>query len=113
MYEFHTEQQDTGVHPGQTANLDYSLTHTLPLSDGIQVQVGVAGYGQWQTTDTTGPAARDEQSSAHYGVNALGLVSTLLLPQRKATLSLKYFNEFRARSTFQGYTLHISTGITF
>src|SRR4029077_980337 len=30
MYEFHGTQQGTMVHPGQTLNLDYSLTHTLP-----------------------------------------------------------------------------------
>ena len=28
MYEFHTVQQGTGIHPGQTLDLDYSLTHT-------------------------------------------------------------------------------------
>ena len=32
MYEFHSTQQGTMVHPGQTFNLDYSLTHTFPLS---------------------------------------------------------------------------------
>jgi acyl dehydratase len=31
MYEFHGTQQGTMVHPGQTINLDYSLTQTFPL----------------------------------------------------------------------------------
>src|SRR5689334_10312707 len=31
MYEFHTTQKGTGIHPGQTMNLDYSLMQSLPL----------------------------------------------------------------------------------
>ena len=113
MYEIHTTQDGTGIRPGGTANLDYSATRTLPLGTGMQMQVGLVGYGQWQTTDKTGPTVPPVEAAARYGVNALGFVSTLMMPQRKATLSLKYFKEFAARSTFKGYTLHISTGITF
>ena len=39
------------VHPGQTFNLDYSLTHTFPLQRALRLQLGLVGYGQWQTTD--------------------------------------------------------------
>jgi hypothetical protein len=113
MYEFHTTQKGTDIHPGQTANLDYSLTRTVPLETSVQLQVGLIGYGQWQTTDKSGPTITAAQASAHYGVNALGFASNLLLPQRKATLSLKYVKEFANRSTFQGYTLQISTAISF
>ena len=38
------------VHPGQTLNLDYSLTHTFPLHGALRLQLGLVGYGQWQTT---------------------------------------------------------------
>jgi hypothetical protein len=113
MHEFHTEQQGSGIHPGQTANIDYSVTHTLPLGTGLQMQVGLVGYGQWQTTDKTGPGITPAESATRYGVNALGFVSSLMIPDRKTTLNLKYFKEFAAQSTFQGYTLHISIGITF
>ena len=34
MYEFHGTQEGTMVHPGQTLNLDYSLTHSFPVSLG-------------------------------------------------------------------------------
>ncbi len=54
MYEFHTTQEGTNIHPGQTLNLDYSITHAFPLKS-IRLQAGFAGYGQWQTTDKTGP----------------------------------------------------------
>ena len=113
MYEFHTVQQGTNIHPGQNVDLDYSLTQLVPLPNGLRLQLGLVGYGQWQTTNKTGPAIAPAQAGAHYGVNALGFASNLLLPTRKASLGLKYFKEFSNRSTFQGYSVQISGSITF
>jgi len=113
MYEFHTVQSGTAIHPGQTANIDYSLTRAMRLNDETQLQLGVIGYGQWQTTDKTGPTITAAQGSAHYEVNALGFASNVSLPGRKVSLGLKYFKEFSNRSTYQGYTLQISGAVTF
>jgi hypothetical protein len=113
MYEFHTTQTGTAIHPGQTANLDYSLTQSISVQEGMNLQLGLIGYGQWQTTDKTGPTITAAQAAAHYKVNALGFASTLLLPVRKVSLGLKYLKEFSNQSTFQGYTLQISGAIGF
>jgi hypothetical protein len=113
MYEFHTTQQGTQIHPGQTLNLDYSLTHVLPLQNDLRVQLGLVGYEQWQTTDKTGPTITPAQATAHYRVNAIGFVSNLTLPARKVNVGVKYFKEFSNRSTFQGYSLQISGSIKF
>jgi len=113
MYEFHRVQQGTDIHPGQNADLDYSLTRTMRIRADTLLQLGLIGYGQWQTTDKTGPMISPEQSAAHYGVNALGFTSNVALPLRKVSLGLKYFKEFSTRSTFQGYTLQISGAVTF
>jgi hypothetical protein len=113
MYEFHTEQQGTGIHPGQTLNLDYSLTRTIQVRDSVRLQVGVVGYGQWQTTDKTGPTITAEQGKAHYTVNALGFASNMILPLRNVSLGFKYFREFSNRATFQGYSVQISGSIKF
>jgi hypothetical protein len=113
MYEFHTVQEGTDVHPGQTANIDYSVARTIQVKEDTQLQLGLIGYGQWQTTDKTGPTISTAQSGAHYKVNALGFASNVLLPARKMSLSLKYFKEFSNRSTFQGYTLQIAGAVTF
>ena len=51
MYEFHTTQQGTGTRPGQTLDLDYSVTRMFSPRDDVRVQMGMVGYGQWQTTD--------------------------------------------------------------
>jgi hypothetical protein len=113
MYEWHTVQDGTDIHPGQNANLDYSLTRAFSIRDDVTLQLGVVGYGQWQTTDKTGPTITAAQSSARYAVNALGFASNVALPARKVSLGLKYFKEFSNRSTYQGYTLQISGAVTF
>jgi len=113
MYEIHTTQQGTQIHPGDTLNLDYSLTHVLSLQHDLNLQVGLVGYEQWQLTDKTGPSITPAQSSAHYRVNALGFASSLMLPARKVSVGVKYFKEFEDRSTFQGYSLQITASIKF
>ena len=113
MYEVHTTQEGTQIHPGQTLNLDYSLTHVLPLQEDLKLQLGLVGYEQWQLTDKTGSGITPAQASAHYRVNAVGFASTLMLPARKANVGIKYFKEFENRSTFQGYSLQITGSIKF
>ena len=113
MYEVHTTQQGTQIHPGDTLNLDYSLTHVLPLRRDLNLQVGLVGYEQWQLTDKTGPGVSAVQSSAHYRINAVGFTSSLILPVRNVSLGIKYFKEFEDRSTYQGYSLQITGSIKF
>jgi hypothetical protein len=111
MYEFHTVQETTKIHPGQTLDLDYSLTQTVPLR-GVGLQIGLVGYHQWQTTDKTGPGITPEQANAHYKVNALGFASNVNLPA-KVNIGFKYFHEFSNRSTFQGHSIQLSGSISF
>ena len=113
MYEFHGTQESTGIRPGQTLNLDYSATRIVPLREDLQLQLGLVGYGQWQTTDKSGPAVTPEQAAARYRVNALGFATNLSFPARKVGLGLKYYKEFSNRSTFQGYSLQIAASVAF
>ena len=113
MYEFHGTQEGTKIHPGQTFNLDYSLTQSFPLREDLRLQIGLVGYGQWQTTDKSGPTITPAQASAHYRVSALGFASNLMLPGRRVSVGAKYFREFSNKSTFQGYSVQISGAITF
>jgi hypothetical protein len=113
MYEFHTTQEGTHIHPGQTFDLDYSLTRMISLREDLRLQIGLAGYGLWQTTDKSGPAITPAQASAHYVVNAIGFACNAILPARKTSLGVRYFKEYLNRSTFQGYSLQISGAVTF
>ena len=112
MYEFHSVQSGTQIHPGQTLDLDYSLMHAFTFPDS-RLQAGLVGYGAWQTTAKTGPSITPAQEAQRYRVNALGVGLNYLLPARKVTLSFKYFDEFSNQWTYQGYSLQISAGIGF
>jgi hypothetical protein len=113
MYEFHGTQEGTLIHPGETFDLDYSLTQTYPLQKELRLLLGLIGYGQYQTTDKSGPDITPTQAVAHYRVNSLGFASNVILPAREVNLGLKYFKEFSNRSTFQGYSVQISAAIKF
>jgi hypothetical protein len=113
MYEFHTTQEGTGVHPGGTFDLDYSLLGSIWRTPGVSLQTGVAGYEARQTTAKVGPNITPEESAARYAVNAAGFALIAAFPKRKASLGFRYFGEFADRSTFQGYSAQLFGAISF
>jgi len=112
MYEIHTTQETTGIKPGDTFDLDFSLMRALPVGDKRWLQVGLVGYNARQTTARTGPGITPEQVAERYKVNGLGFAASGNLP-RKINLGFKYFQEFTNRSTFQGHSIQISGAIKF
>jgi hypothetical protein len=112
LYEFHTVQEGTGVHPGETFNLDYSLMYSLARTRRFQLQGGPAGYEQRQTTGKTGPGISQAVSEERYAINALGLAVFGILP-RRTSVGFKYFKEFANRATFQGNSLQVVASIGF
>lgn len=113
MYERHTTQEGTGIHPGDTFDLDYSLLGAVVRRDDVRVQVGAAGYLARQTTAKTGPHLEPASSEERYAVNALGLAAVSAFPKRRASVTLKYFMEFANRATYQGYSAQIAGTISF
>ena len=112
MYEFHSTQSGTHIHPGETLDLDYSLMRAFTFPDA-RLQVGLVGYGAWQTTAKTGPQITAAQEAQRYRVNALGVGLNFVLPARKVTLSFKYFDEFSNQWTYQGDSVQLSAGVGF
>jgi hypothetical protein len=113
IQEFHGRQEGTGIHPGQTLSLDYSMTHSVPLGGDLRLQAGLAGYSQWQTTDKTGPAITPAQAAAHYAVHSLGLAANVTSPVRRVNVGARYFKEYSSRSTFRGYSVQVVGAVGF
>ena len=114
MYEIHTTQEGTDIHPGETFDLDYSATRAFAFTNGsTRLQIGIAGYEQRQTTAKTGPAISLAQSKERYAVNAIGFASSVVFPRRTLNLGVKVFEEFANRATFQGYSVQVSGGVSF
>ncbi len=112
MYEFHSTQSGTHIHPGDTVDLDYSLMRAFTFPDS-RLQLGLVGYGGWQTTAKTGPEITAAQQAQRYRINALGVGLNFVLPARQVTLSFKYFDEFANQWTYQGHSVQISAGVGF
>ena len=113
MYEFHTTQEGTGIHPGETFDLDYSLIGLLHRAPGVKLEAGLAGYEQRQTTSRTGGHLTAAEVRDRYAVNSVGFAINATFPHHRASIGLKYFKEFANRSTFEGYSLQFSGSITF
>lgn len=113
MYEFHTMQEGSGTHPGQTFDLDYSLMRAFAFGNSASLQAGAIGYEQRQTTATTGTAITPAETKERYAVNALGAASNVTFSKQRISLGFKFFEEFANRSTFQGYSLQGSGSLRF
>lgn len=113
MYEFHTTQEGTGIHPGETFSLDYSVMGSLWKTQTMNLHGGLAGYEQRQTSAKTGTGITSAQSEERYAINSLGFAMTTVFPKRNASLGVKYFKEFANRSTNQGYSFQVSASIAF
>jgi hypothetical protein len=113
MYEFHTTQEGTRVHPGQTFDLDYSVMGSIRRTPNLALQLGVVGYEARQTTAKVGPNITPEASADRYAINAVGFALIAAFPERKASLGFRYFKEFADRATFQGYSAQLFGAISF
>ena len=113
MYEWHTTQEGTGIHAGDTFDLDYSLMGSALRRDAVRVQLGFAGYLARQLTGRTGPDLDPALSEERYAVNALGVAIAGAFPRSRANVTLKYFKEFANRATYQGYSVQIAGSIGF
>ena len=93
-YEFNTEENDTGITPGQVWTMEWGVGKGLsPL-----VELGVSGYCQLQTTTDSGSGA----SSALDRTLALGPEATVVWPATKIMFSLRYLHEFNVYDRPQG-----------
>jgi hypothetical protein len=111
MYEFHTEQEATGVHPGDTFDLDVSLMAALSDSARTPLHFGVVGYFARQTTAKTGPEVSAAESDERYAVNGVGPAAIVAFSAPRLTAALRYFWEFSNRSTYQGSSAQLSLSL--
>jgi len=113
MYEFHTTQEGTGVHPGDTFDLDYSLMVAIHRTSSLAIQLGADGYEARQTTAKTGPNITPELSAERYVVNSFGFALIAAVPKKRTSLGFRYFKEFADRSTYQGFSAQVFGAIRF
>jgi hypothetical protein len=66
----------------------------------------VVGYGQWQTSNSSGVAP--VVANSRYGVTALGFAANVLVPSKKVIIGTSAFWEMGAYNTREGHVVMIS-----
>jgi hypothetical protein len=99
-YEFNTEQNNTGITPGQAYTLEWGIGKAVTKT----LELGVAGYYQQQVTDDAGNGA----SSSNDRVAAVGPEISLAFPKPMLFVSFRYLYEFMAKDRAQGQTFSLT-----
>ena len=98
-YEFHGEQEDTDITPGDHVSLEYGYSQYLSQ----RIEVGISGYSQWQVEKDKRPAMTELalDPNAKGQVHALGVEAAYwFTPQ--FNVSLRYVKEYEGKARLQG-----------
>jgi hypothetical protein len=74
------------------------------------VQVGPAGYGQWQTTNNSRRLAA--LAGLRFEVNGLGFVTNLVSPGKRLLIGTSAFWEIGAVNTREGHVVMVQASFT-
>lgn len=93
-YEIHTEQDETDITYGDDFSFEWGVGRTINKT----IDIGIAGYCQWQLDKNTGKDADDNLHRAF----AVGPEIAIAIPDWKASLSLRTLFEFENENSNQG-----------
>ena len=98
-YEFHGEQEDTEITPGDHVSLEYGYSQYLSQ----RIEVGISGYSQWQIEKDKRPTMTEWalDPNAKGEVHAFGVEAAYwFTPQ--LNVSLRYVKEYEGKARLQG-----------
>jgi len=103
-YEWNFDQKYTDINVGHDLVLDYGIGRMFEVGKSSQnlLDVGLSGFGKWQTTRETGVNAAPD--STKYKVFGAGPEVQLIVPSRKMKLIFRAHHEFGAINTSEGNT---------
>jgi hypothetical protein len=111
-YEIHSEKEDFHVTPGQDLSLNWGISQYLPLDKDQTwlVEIGPAGYEQWQVTSDDGRnAANGVLDQVHAAGGQVGITSV----KHEAAVNFHYFREYASEDRFEGNVFGLSGAIHF
>lgn len=108
-YEIHHEKDDVDITPGDRLSLDYGVSQFLPLTDDekLFLELGVAGYSQWQVEKDSGSDVR-EALNVKDEVHGIGVQIGLASIPWNASLTFRYLTEYNAEARFEGDLLSLT-----
>jgi len=99
-YEFNTEEEETGITPGQIWTIEFGMGKALTKT----IEVGVAGYYQLQTTEDSSRSSSANRDQ----VVGVGPEIVMLCPKLGLFTSLRYAREFAAEDRPEGNTVTLT-----
>lgn len=99
-YEINHEKANTSITPGQAWTLEWGAGYAVRKT----VDVGLAGYCQFQTTSDSGAGAANEKDQ----VIAIGPEISTVCPKLGVLVSLRYLREVVAENRLQGNTVTLT-----
>lgn len=104
-YEFHGEQEDTDITPGDHVSLEYGFSQYL----SERIEVGISGFSQWQVELDRRPMMTDLalDPNAKGEVHGFGVQAAFwVTPQ--FNMSLRYTKEYEGKARLQGEWLAVN-----
>lgn len=101
-FETNGNVEDADVKPGERVTVNWGVSQFLPLTNDQRwlLEVGVAGYSQWQVRKDRGDDVSD--FSTRDRIHAAGLQLGLIQAKCGSVFTLRWQHEFGARARFQG-----------
>lgn len=107
-YEYNSPQEGTEVKYGQILWLNWGISQYLPLTKDqkLLLEVGPAGYYEWQISDTTGSLV--QSPDARSTVCGIGGQIGLTYVPWDLVLNFRGFQEYHAEARVQGSSFSIN-----
>jgi hypothetical protein len=111
-YQINTQKRDLNVTPGEHLTLNWGISEYLPLKkdNSLLLEVGPAGYDDWQITDDSGGIASDNSRARVHGAG--GQLGLTYVPWN-AALNFHAFYEYSATARPQGTAYGLSLVFKF
>jgi hypothetical protein len=107
-YEYNSPQQGTDVKYGQNLWLTWGISQYLPLTKDqkLLLEVGPAGYYEWQISDTTGSLVQSPDARSQ--VSGIGGQLGVTYVPWNLILNFRGFYEYHAEERVQGASFSIN-----
>jgi len=112
-YEYNSPQEGTDVKYGQILWLNWGVSQYLPLTrdQKLLLEVGPAGYYEWQISDTTGSLVQSPDARSQ--VSGIGGQIGLTYVPWDLILNFRGFYEYHAEERVQGSSFSINLAKKF
>lgn len=110
-YEMNSEKEGFDLTPGDSLTLNWGISQYLPLrgDNSLLLEIGLAGYDGWQTTEDSGSDANGIKDQVHAIGGQIGFTHV----PSNLVLNFHAFHEYAAEDRFQGQSFGVSIAKKF